>query len=476
MKHPASHLIRAASWLVPGSLRQDWLCEWEAEFAHARSILELRQTSRTSAHRELWRFAWGSFQDALWNRRNHFEEDIPGHRRMDSPQFCLSFLATVLVAVCVLSLGLPVTRAIVTPLPYAHADRIATVAQGGIPVSVRSSIRREWFRLWRHKSLTVQDLATYVWKKTDHAHREPVLEAQVSSNFFELLGVHADHGRLFQSSKIESGVVLSYDFFERARRNHWISADQSLNLAGRNYQVIGVLERNFWFLSRDIGVWTVEESPNPRTGVVARIRPDSTKESVEAEFISILQADGLEGWNSLIDVSMVQQRVRDVFISFGFAVGMATIITGVALRFRIAIFEKGALRQAVFFCEKTILALLSVLLAGLEFTHAPAITMTGGTDLWAEPLSTWLFLMASMGVLAWSILDQRRRCRICLRGLGMAAHVGCPGSLLLNWAGTELVCMEGHGMLHVPEMAASWNEPERWTELDDSWEELFARH
>jgi hypothetical protein len=473
MKHPASHLIRAASWLVPGTLREDWLCEWEGEFAHARSILETR---RTSVNRELWRFAWGSFQDALWNRRNHLEWDIPGHRRMDSPQFCLGFLLAVLAAVCTLSVGLPVTRAVITPLPYAHADRIATIAQGGIPVSVRSSIRREWFWLWRHKSLTVQDLATYVWKKTDHAHREPVLEAQVSANFFELLGVHADHGRLFHSSQADSGVVLSYDFFERAERNHWIGPDQSINLGGRTYQVTGVLEQGFWFLSRDIGVWTVDDGANPRTGVVARIGPDSTKQSVEAEFISILQGAGLEGWNSLIDVSMVQQRVRDVFISFGFAVGMAAIITGVALRFRIAVFEKGALRQALFFCTKTMLALLSVLLAGLEFTHAPAITMTGGTDLWAEPLSTWLFLMTSMGVLAWSILDQRRRCRVCLRGLGMAAHVGCPGSLLLNWAGTELVCTEGHGMLHVPEMAASWNEPERWTELDESWEELFARH
>jgi len=92
-----------------------------------------------------------------------------------------------------------------------------------------------------------------------------------------------------------------------------------------------------------------------------------------------------------------------------------------------------------------------------------------------EPLSTWLFLMASAAVLSWSIADQRRRCRTCLRRLGMATHVGCSGSLLLNWAGTELVCIEGHGMLHVPEMESSWNEPERWTVLDDSWRGLFVR-
>src|SRR5262249_39935029 len=123
----------------------------------------------------------------------------------------------------------------------------------------------------------------------------------------------------------------------------------------------------------------------------------------------------------------------------------------------------------------TALALGAVLLAGLEFTRASSITMLGGTDLGTEPISTWLFLMGSLGVLTWSFYDQRHRCRICVRQLGLAAHVGCSGSLLLNWAGTELVCIEGHGMLHVSEMAASWNIPERWTRLDESWMGLFAR-
>jgi hypothetical protein len=53
--------------------------------------------------------------------------------------------------------------------------------------------------------------------------------------------------------------------------------------------------------------------------------------------------------------------------------------------------------------------------------------------------------------------------------------VGCPGCLLLDWAGTELVCVEGHGMLHVPEMVSCWHEPEQWTSLDDSWQGLFER-
>ena len=60
--------------------------------------------------------------------------------------------------------------------------------------------------------------------------------------------------------------------------------------------------------------------------------------------------------------------------------------------------ERGC-RQVVFFCAKTLLLLVVVLLLGLEFTRAASITMTGGTDLSTEPASTWLFMMACAGAL-----------------------------------------------------------------------------
>jgi hypothetical protein len=166
----------------------------------------------------------------------------------------------------------------------------------------------------------------------------------------------------------------------------------------------------------------------------------------------------------------VAARVRSVLWSFSLGVGLATLLILPSLRLRMPSWNP---RAAAFFAAKTGLLLAAVLLAGIEFTHATSITMLGGTDTLTEPLSTWLFMLGSMGVLVWSIADQRRRCRVCLRRLAMATQVGCPGCLLLDWAGTELVCIEGHGMLHVPDMAACWQEPDRWTSLDDSWQELF---
>jgi hypothetical protein len=78
-----------------------------------------------------------------------------------------------------------------------------------------------------------------------------------------------------------------------------------------------------------------------------------------------------------------------------------------------------------------------------------------------------------MVALSWSLHDQSRRCRYCLKRLGNEASVGMPGYLFLGWWGTELVCSEGHGLLHVPEMKSSWQEFDQWVSLDESWKPLF---
>jgi hypothetical protein len=133
------------------------------------------------------------------------------------------------------------------------------------------------------------------------------------------------------------------------------------------------------------------------------------------------------------------------------------------------------LRRTGFFLGKTCLALAFVFTAGLEWSRSESSLLFASRDPASGPFLVWLYILGAMGVFSWGFADQRARCRICLRLLCFPVRIGCPGCLLLDWSGTELLCAQGHGVLHVPHLAASWEEePEHWITLDDSWQELFA--
>jgi hypothetical protein len=65
----------------------------------------------------------------------------------------------------------------------------------------------------------------------------------------------------------------------------------------------------------------------------------------------------------------------------------------------------------------------------------------------------------------WSIMDQRRRCPTCLRILDKPVRMGSRSRILLEWSGTELLCLRGHGVMHVPESPAIWFSKQRWMSL-----------
>jgi hypothetical protein len=462
-------MVRLASLLVPARRREEWVREWLSELHYA----ELHYAAQHAGEARLLAFASGSFYDAVWQHRDFWTEDRV-KRSAQSGWFCLASLAAAVVLVAVASGFLPVTRSVVMPLPYRDAASIVTVAQSGT-MAIRAGMPGHAVELWRKKSVTLAEIATYRWDAESQAPRS----ARVSPNFFHLLGVKTSEGRPFERDAFaacaagpEQCVILSYDFWRSLNGGSRVALD------GKSYTVAGVVERGFWFLSPRISVWRIgNPSRAERTGVVARVAQDgsgrdfSSKET-EAELGSILRDAKMNAWESIVELTSVASRVHSALWSFALGLGLAIVLILPSLRLRMPSWNPHA---AAFFAVKTGMLLAIVLLCGMEFTHATSITMLGGTDAYTEPLSTWLFMLGSMGALVWSIADQRRRCRVCMRRLGMAAHVGCPGCLLLDWAGTELVCMEGHGMLHVPEMAACWQEPDRWTSLDDSWQELFER-
>jgi hypothetical protein len=73
----------------------------------------------------------------------------------------------------------------------------------------------------------------------------------------------------------------------------------------------------------------------------------------------------------------------------------------------------------------------------------------------------------------WCIADQRARCPVCLRRLVLPVRLGSWASSFFDPAATELVCEEGHGALALMETEDDAAAPDRWVELDESWQYLF---
>jgi hypothetical protein len=85
-------------------------------------------------------------------------------------------------------------------------------------------------------------------------------------------------------------------------------------------------------------------------------------------------------------------------------------------------------------------------------------------------LCIWI---GNVAALRWVLIDQRRRCPVCLRLLKHPAPIGEPSHVFLEWYGTEFACGKGHGLLHVPEIPTVSFRTQSWMRLDRSWSGLF---
>lgn len=98
----------------------------------------------------------------------------------------------------------------------------------------------------------------------------------------------------------------------------------------------------------------------------------------------------------------------------------------------------------------------------LAFFGLPALVLVNLSSMWG-----------AIFAFRWVLLDQRRRCPVCLRRLENEVRVGEPSHTFLEWHGTEVMCPNGHGLMHEAESSELWFTGQRWVALDPSWRVLF---
>ncbi len=475
-------LVRVLAQIVPRPQREDWKQEWLAEIWHRRQFLFHAGVWNRRETLRLIRNCLGAIPDAIWHLAA--QETLQSRLRScaRSPWTCLGGLAALLLIVAFVSSGFPATRQLLS-LGSASGDGDLLFiwlhpAIGGADRGLPPDVAPAW-ALHSHLLKAVAPFNISTAKLLSPRVAPSPLVITTEPGLFTLLNAHAAAGTLPQMS----GVVLDNQaWVSRFGSNPKVVGTQ-VRIGREWYRVAAVLPASFHFLTRRPSLYLVQPRMlDPRVMIVARARPGVPAGKIDKELTKIARDACYYFFSSQLRLSFLKSAVLTPLGFFAAAVLVLAVLSFMMCRVRAHHIRsalrpenrQAAARRASFFLGKLTLGLLLVFTAGLEATRSQSAILFASKDPANGPVLVWFYIIGSMAVFFWAVADQRARCHVCLRLLCFPVRMGCPGCLLLDWSGTELLCSEGHGVLHVPHLAPSWEEAEHWISLDDSWSSLFA--
>lgn len=174
--------------------------------------------------------------------------------------------AFALVATLTLALGIGANTTIFTvvdgvllkPLPYPHPDRLLTLWERSRADGLQGTVAPANFYDWREQSHSFAKMAgidpypDFILNGSGEAQR--LSGADVSADFFSLLGTRMELGRDFLAEEDRPGhnrvVILSFATWQRYFAGRADIVGQGLTLNSEVYTVAGVLPRDFSFVSK----------------------------------------------------------------------------------------------------------------------------------------------------------------------------------------------------------------------------------
>lgn len=489
-------MVWIASWLVPRASRVHWRSEQNRRFWHWCHFLA--ESGQFTAQNRLLiaRHCWALFPAAFWLRFDHERFQSRTQRISRSP---VAFLAALAMVAFALVLGSGIISAARTAFsePVPHASRVVLITLDGNGINgkfsrTRSDTLLDLTSIWS-KSKLADGLIPFSWAPGNLLLQRrdlPVTTARVGPGIFATLDVRAALGRTFTPDDLQSCpdcILLSYPVWR-----HEFDADpniigKAIDLNGTPKTVIGVLPAGFRLLSPGIAVWGMIDPAmlftnfQRRVGAVARLHGDATAAGLQRDLADLTESGGYVHPSSQLVVTTVAQQVRQSLVNTIWFVLLATACAVLVVVLRRSSNGLGHLPEGLkgriiwlgFFAAKSSLLLAIAAVVAWGLVHWISNWTVGSTYPMVDEYSLWLFLPLAIAALSWSVRDQQQRCRTCLRRLQLPVEIGRPGSVLLNWAGTEMVCPEGHGVLYLPDSPANSLDQDRWNKLDESWESLF---
>jgi len=217
-----------------------------------------------------------------------------------------------IVAIVVLALGLGgnaamfsvVNAVLLQPLPYAHPERlVALFERDVVGEEPYNSVAAGNFLDWQKDAHSFEQMAASgetafnLASATGSFTPERIDGAYCTANLFDTLGVTPDLGRPFRAEEDRPGAahvaIISYDLWQHRFGGARDIIHHQIRLDGEQYDIVGVMPRNFGYPYRTVKAWVPLErymSPenlkshsNHGLMVVARLRPGVTVAQARAE-------------------------------------------------------------------------------------------------------------------------------------------------------------------------------------------------
>jgi hypothetical protein len=480
-------ILKVAALLVPRKARAEWLEEWRSELWHVWHICNANPGS-ASLHQkdEITAFSLGAFKDALWLRKNDTSASSPRRSfRPGTPSRCILALIVVAAAGFLIAYGCPSVWKVMRPNSYRDANDLVMISRGGFESTSAPTIEFSKYEAWtRNSGHLFTGLAFYQLASkpltVGPSIKMPV--ARASSNLFELLGVPISYEVPGMAAGQSARLYLS--------RSVWLkyfNADPHVfghmfRVNGQQAMIAGVIQDEDWRLPGKTDLWLLEDArrlsalPSDTEGyVLARADPSSFRAGRDGRRQMYIPRKD-EGYDWFVCESLAE-RIREPFSMFLFSLLLACLSLPATTSLPLGEYPAHSnrvpwttrVRRWAFLSAKFLLIVPTVYIGSLDLAYSSSSMSVGTSELLQMSTSFWAMLFA----FRWALRDQRRRCPVCLCTLTNPARVGQFSRNFLAWNGTELVCLSGHGLLHVPDIPTSWFSNQRWLYLDSSWSALF---
>jgi hypothetical protein len=484
-------LLRLACLFVPAQQRVDWWREWHAELWHVRQSCAPVGCASWRGEREVTAFCLGAFQDALCLKRHCREKIRPFANFNGSPAQCVLFLGAVLAASYSIALLLPGVRAERSLLQHPVSRSLVLIRDAAVSDDSAATISLAHYKTWTREKQpffdgfafyrVTQELVGWTSASTGSQQVAAWGVAQASSNLLALMRQPVQ----FRQPESEGsggipGVILSEGLWKREFAASPHVAGRIVRLGEQNARIAGVAPDGAWGLPGKVDAWLLQPesaiTPDRAGYVVAHLTALGEDEMWRPRVpITVFNANQSE--DDLLGISL-DEGMPQPWGVYLFTVILAFLALPATTSVSLGEYSVCSQRPSwwktfsrwFFFGAKIGLLLPIVYFISLDLAYGPT-KLDPACAVYIQLISSFSMCLFGLG---WVLRDQRQRCPVCLRRVAHPAQVGQASHTFLAWNGTELMCMGGHTLLHVPGLPTSWFSTQRWLYLDTSWEFLFA--